>query len=106
MPQHLFLCPDTGRPHFIPSESALTDCFSLPTTAVQLAAASCQALLRGRQLPLNVQILDGTAASRVGSQWVHVRYANRRGLVLFYLIVLNAVPSKWRLLLTRVISYL
>lgn len=107
MPQHLFLCPDTGRPHFILSESICTDGLLLPSPhhCGSSAVASCQALLRGRQLPLNVQIQDGTG--RQPPEWVHGGFTcvkpTGNGLILFYLTVLNAVASKWLLLLTRVI---
>ena len=102
-----FCAQTLGGPiSFLLSPSALTDsCFPLPTTAVHLAVASCQALLRGRQLTLNVQIQDGTG--RQPPEWVHGGFTcvkpTGNGLILFYLTVLNAVASKWLLLLIRVI---
>lgn len=103
-----FCAQTLGGPiSFLLSPSALTDsCFPLPTTAVHLAVASCQALLRGRQLTLNVQIQDGTG--RQPPEWVHGGFTcvkpTGNGLILFYLTVLNAVASKWLLLLTE-LSY-
>lgn len=97
-----------GHISFFLSRSALTDSASLsPPLRFNLqwlpAKLSCvpanfPSMYRFKMAPSGSLLSGFTVGSRMLSQQV--------GRILFYLIVLNAVPSKWRLLLTRVISYL